>query len=409
MRGTGVRGTGVRGTGLRWTGLRTAWLLVGAAIGLAAGLLLVSLAEVLASGSGGASWLLLALCLAPALLIGLLPGVRELEVTAARAMLGLASDLVLPLLPRAEHRWRTVLTVAFHLLAGLLAAVLLFGVIPGAVVLVAASAAGRAESVSGVPVGPLSPVQVLLAVLVAAGCFVGVWALGRLAAAVTARLLGPTPGDRLEVALTRLEAESEHTRLARELHDGIGHALTIIGVQAAAGRRTLAHDPQRAGAALSTIEATSREALEELDGMLGLLRDGEASRSPEPDLSRLETLLVAYTSVGMDLELESRLDGPLPRLVSTTAYRVIAEALANAQRYGGPGRVRLAVQQTRDRLAITMTNPLPGRDVPRVGSGRGLAGVAERVALFGGSVEAGADGTAGWTLRAVIPIGSARD
>jgi signal transduction histidine kinase len=354
-------------------------------------------------------------------------------------MLGLASDLVLPLLPRAEHRWRTVLTVAFHLLAGLLAAVLLFGVVPGAVVLVAASAAGRAESVSGVPVGPLSPVQVLLAVLVAAGCFVGVWALGRLAAAVTARLLGPTPGDRLEVALTRLEAESEHTRLARELHDGIGHALTIIGVQAAAGRRTLAHDPQRAGAALSTIEATSREALEELDGMLGLLRDGEASRSPEPDLSRLETLLVAYTSVGMDLELESRLDGPLPRLVSTTAYRVIAEALANAQRYGGPGRVRLAVQQTRDRLEIRVTNPLPGRAVPRVGSGRGLAGVAERVALFGGSVEAGADGAehgsgppgqpdggpasgrdgaaltaeasppSAWTLQAIIPIGSARD
>ena len=128
---------------------------------------------------------------------------------------------------------------------------------------------------------------------------------GALSARPVARLLGPTSADRLEVALTRLQAESEHTRLARELHDGIGHALTIIGVQAAAGRRALARDPDQAGSALSSIEDASRSALEELDDMLGLLRDTEAARSPEPDLDRLSTLVSRYRSAGMELVIDS--------------------------------------------------------------------------------------------------------
>jgi hypothetical protein len=124
--------------------LRTAWLLVGAAIGLAALLLLVGLAQVVVPST---PWPLVVLFLLPVALIGLLPGVRELEVTAAGALVGVTGDLVTPEHPRAGHRWRTVAVVTYHLAAGLLAAVLLIAVLPAAVALAAAAAArGRCRA-----------------------------------------------------------------------------------------------------------------------------------------------------------------------------------------------------------------------------------------------------------------------
>ena len=163
----------------RWVVLRTAWLLVGAAIGLAAALLLVGLGQVVAPSSGPARTVVTLACLLPALLIGLLPGVRELEVTAARTMLGVTSELVVPTRLGAEHRWRTVLTVTFHLLVGLLAGVLLVGVIPAAVAVPAASVRGQAEQLLGRSVPSLPPA---VAVLLGLGCvvaaLVGTWGLG---------------------------------------------------------------------------------------------------------------------------------------------------------------------------------------------------------------------------------------
>lgn len=395
--------------GLRRAALRTVWLLVGAAIGLAALLLLISLAQVLAQQTGAPSGPWTAGCLVPALLIGLLPGTRELEVTSARTLLGVTSDLVQPARPRPEHRWRTMVTVVLHLVAGLLAAAFLFALLPGTVLLVASSLQDRSEVLAGVRVPPAPPaVAVGLGVLAAVGSLAGTYALGRWSAWCTARLLGPTAQDRLEVALSRLQAESEHTRLARELHDGIGHALTIIGVQAAAGRRVLARDPEQAGAALGSIESTSRDALEELDAMLGLLRDGAAERAPEPDLGRLPVLLSAYRSAGMELHADLGRDLALPRLVSSTGYRIVSEALANAQRYAGPGPVQLQLERGRDRLVVEVANLLPTRPLPRQGSGRGLTGIAERVALFGGTVSAGPVDTR-WVLRADIPTGAGRE
>lgn len=318
---------------------RTAWLLVGAAIGLAAILLLGGLAQVVGSPTGRWTWLVTALCLLPALAIGLVPGVRELEVTAARAMLGVSAHLVVPHRPTAEHRVRTVAMATFHLVSGLLAAVLLVGLLPGIVVLVAASLRGRATVLAGaeVPAAPAGA-AVGLGLLAAAGCLLGAAALGRLAAAVAPRLLGPSARDRLEVALARLEAEAEHARLARELHDGIGHALTIIGLQAAAGRRTLDRAPDRSGVALGRIEQAARQALTELDAMLALLRTGEVDRGPAPDLTQLPALVETYRSARMALSTEMDSAWSAPRLVSTTAYRIVAEGLTNASRYAGPGR-----------------------------------------------------------------------
>lgn len=387
---------------VRWAVLRTAWLMVGAAIGLAAGLLLVSLAQVIAPGPGVGRVVAVALCLLPVLLLGLLPGVREIEVTAARSLLGVTGDLVSPERPTVEHRWRTVLLVSGHLLLGLLAAVLLVGVVPGMVVLAAAAAQGQQATLSdlGLPWVPGAP-GVALAGVALVACLVAVWALGRLAATLVPRLLGPTASDLLVVALARLRAESEHTRLARELHDGIGHALTVISVQATAGRHTVTRDPAQTDAMLATIEDTARQALAELDGMLGLLRGAEADRAPEPDLSRLAVLVEAHRSAGMDLVVEPAA-GSLPRLVSTTAYRIAAEALTNAQRHGGPGPVRLQLRRTGERLTIDATSPL-GATAP-TDPGHGLTGIAERVALFGGTFRAGPEQSR-WVLHAELPTG----
>lgn len=392
----------------RWVVLRTAWLLVGAAIGLATGLLTVALSSLIAPNSAVAQVAVILLCLVPALLLGLLPGVRELEVTAARTMLGVTSELVVPGRSRGEHRWRSILTVSCHLVAGLLGAILLVGVIPAAVSLAAANVSGSTELLLGRPVPAVDPA---LAVVLAIGCvgaaLAGAWGLGTLSARLVGRLLGPTDGDRLEVALNRLQAESDHIRLARELHDGIGHALSIIGVQAAAGRRTLAEDPEQARSALGSIEQASRRAMEELDGMLGLLRDSEAARTPEPDLDRLDDLVATYRSAGMELVVEAGPCRSLPRLVSTTAYRVVAEALANAQRYSGPGPVTVRLQPRAGLLAVEVRNPRSVAATTGRGSGRGLTGTAERVALFGGLLRAGPEGSH-WVLRAEIPTGTAR-
>lgn len=393
--------------------LRTVWLLVGAAIGLAAVLLLVGLAQVV----GGPLALVVPLCLLPALLIGLLPGVRELEVTAARSLLGVTRDLVVPEEPTSAHRLRTAVLVVLHLVVGLLAAALLVGLVPGIVVLMTAAVQRRTVTLAGSAIDtPLGGWGVPLGLIALAGCFAGVAVLGRLAAAAAARLLGPTPGDQLQVALGRLAEESRHVRLARDLHDGIGHALTIISVQAEAGRRSLPRDLDQAGAALGSISATAREALGELDDLLGLLRDHDRGYQPgrEPDLEQLPALLEAHRAAGLAVELPTPVPQDLPRLVSATAYRVLAEGLTNAQRYAGPGPVRVEVHRVDlkrggGRLVVATANAIrpSGAPVGVGGSGRGLTGVAERVQILGGTVAAGPSGSQ-WVLRAEIPLGAGR-
>jgi signal transduction histidine kinase len=389
---------------LRRTVLRVAWLMIGAAIGLAAGLLAISLVTVIGPPRGAATGLVTAGCMLPIVLLGLLPGAREVEVAAVRTMLGVDGELVTPERPRPGHRWRTTLLVCFHLIAGLLTAVLLVGLVPGAFVIINEAVQHRPGQLAALGLGEISVARgVLLGAAMIAVSLVGSWLLARLAARVAPALLGPTSADQLAVALARLEAESEHRRLARELHDGIGHALTIISVQAAAGRSAAASDPGRPATALEVIETTARSALGELDDMLGLLRQADADRAPAPELDRLPALAAAHRAAGMELTLESGAFADLPRLVSTTAYRIVAEALTNAERYAGPGPVRLRLDRTPGLLTVQATNPLPSPYRGRA-NGHGLRGMAERVALFGGTLQAGPTAT-DWVLRAEIPTG----
>jgi signal transduction histidine kinase len=388
--------------------LRTAWLLLGAAIGLAAALLASGLAAVLDPAVPGPTGVLIAACLAPFLLLGLLPGVRELEVTAARAMLGVTGELIVPSHPAAGHRWRSVVWVVLHLALGLVVAVALVGFVPGGAVIAVAGVTGEPTTIAGVGVPALGTAG--LAVLgVGLTLVSGVVAVG--AGAVAARLapsfLGPTAGDRLELAEARLAAEAEHVRLARDLHDGIGHALTIITVQAAAGRRALDRDPDTTRRSLVAVEESARRALEELDGMLATLRDPGERPGPGPGVERLPTLVETHREAGLPVAAATGDLPALPTMVSSTVYLVVAEGLANAHRHGDAGEVSVRVAADPDAVRVVVDSPRPSRSRRPTSGGRGLVGVRERVGVLGGTVEAGPyDGR--WRLAATIPLSGAR-
>ncbi|MFE7508180.1 sensor histidine kinase [Promicromonospora sp. NPDC057488] len=391
----------------RYLARRFAWHMLGAAIGLALVLLVYSL--LFSAVTEPPAWVVVVVAVAAAVGLGLVPGARELEVTAARALLDVDAELVVPARPRLAHRVRTAGWVVLHLVTGMLVAVCLFAVLPGAVLIAVETVAGRSFG-SGFPL----PNSVVEAVLRLAACAVvgllavtATWPLGVAASALAGRVLGPTSHDRLETALARARREAEHTRLARELHDGIGHALTVVSVQAAAGRRVVAANPEAAANALAAIEDTARSALAELDQLLAVLRDDAADAAPAALAPALDDVVTAHRRAGLDLSARIDLPAGLPALLSGTVQRIVTEALTNAHRHGAPGPVRLTVGlagPADDRVVIEVVNPVRGgtRTGRRSSGGRGLAGIRERVALFGGTAEAGPDGDR-WILRATLP------
>ncbi|MEP6649116.1 MAG: histidine kinase [Lapillicoccus sp.] len=389
---------------------RTAWLLLGAAIGLAAVLFAASLGAVLGEVMPVPGPVLVAVCLLPVGLIGVVPGVRGLKVQSARSTLDVEGDLVDPEHPGPDHRRCAATWVVLHLAMGLVVATLLFGVLPGGVVTAYTGIVGSELTAGGrvVPTdsGPWRAVVLVTTGLMAAALSLAVAALvGVLGRRWAPVFLGPTAADRLLMADARLAKESVHARLARELHDGIGHSLTIISVQAAAARRGPGGDEPAVDAPLEAIESTAQSALAELDTVLGLLRDDPAPRHPEPDLTRLEDLVEVYRQSGMGVTADlAGLEQP-PALASRTVYRIDSEALSNAQRHGGPGLVELRVDGSAGQVRIDLWNPTRTLDLPATRGGHGLDGVRERVRLFGGTASSGLDSTGRWYLHASFPMG----
>lgn len=394
----------------RYLARRFAWQMLGGAIGLALVLLVYSLLNIVAGELP--AWVVAVATVAAAIGLGLVPGARELEVTAARALLDVDDELVVPARPRPAHRLRTAAWVAGHLASGLLVAAGLFAGVPMAVLIGVEVVAGETlrsgdSFYTGLPL-PTGPVSLALR-LVACAAFallalVATWPLGAAAAALAGRVLGPTPHDRMETALARARREAEHTRLARELHDGIGHALTVVSVQAAAGRRVVAANPDAAAEALAAIEDTARSALAELDQLLAILRDDADDDAPVALAPALDDVVTAHRRAGLDLAARIDLPPGLPALLGRTVQRIVTEALTNAHRHGAPGPVRLTVGHGGDEVRIEVVNPVrPGtRPGSRPTGGRGLSGIRERVALFGGAVHAGSDGDR-WVFRATLP------
>ncbi|SDG70564.1 Signal transduction histidine kinase [Lentzea fradiae] len=208
--------------------------------------------------------------------------------------------------------------------------------------------------------------------------------------------------EQLREEVARRRVVEERLRIARELHDVVGHHVAVITVHAGLARRTLRTDLARSEDALVETESAARAVLREMAGILRLLRaDDVDTATPVPGLERVEDLVEAVRRGGV--EVVARLDdGQVPDLVSVTGYRVVQEALTNAARHG-TGRVELSVRRLSDTVVVEAVNPVSDATPSRTG-GYGLVGMRERVDAIGGQLEAGRDGAA-FRVRATLPVG----
>ncbi|MEV0151031.1 MULTISPECIES: histidine kinase [unclassified Nonomuraea] len=361
---------------------------------------------------------------------GLFLPVRGLEVSAAQGLLGARVETP----PREARRsWqerrRTAVWFTLHLAVGGVVSGCTLAIVPFTVFTLALPVVGRPTRGPGVEVlgvevrsgwqaltWTLAGIAALVAlVLMVAGA-------GALLARLAPVLLGPTPGERLAAAEERARVLAERNRLARELHDSVGHALSVVILQAAAAGRVLDRDPGTARTALEAIERSARTALEELDHALGVLRAGDppgAARAPAPrvrqEWATLEDLDALVAASGASVEREVGDVSAVPAPVSREAYRIVQEALTNAIRHGhGPVRLAVTVRDGDLRLEVANRTAAPsGGTGAAVGGGRGLAGMRERVRLLSGELEAGPAGARDgapegwWRVTARLPLRSA--
>ena len=385
--------------GLRATWRRWAYLVLGGALLVPFGVLGSLASTVLPDlGTRYAADAVVLVLVAPvaALVAGLVPGVRTLEDAASRELLeGPLRGLPPPADdPDRPARRRAAAWFALHVVAGgAVSAVSL--VLPAGGAVLAADAVPAALRIPAGAVGVVVGV-LLLSVLTAA---VGT-ALARAAPA----FLGPSAADRV-AALERRTAElAERNRLARELHDSVGHALSAVTLQAAAAGRVLERDPAFAREALTAIEETGRQALAELDAVLGLLREDGAARVPvpaAPSLSELPALVRRMQAAGVRVDADPAPE--VPEAVSREAYRIVQESITNAVRHAPDRPVAVRLARHAEGLRIDVRNPLPPVAVPGHGGGRGLHLMAERVAALGGTAEAGPRGGS-WHVAVRLPL-----
>lgn len=205
----------------------------------------------------------------------------------------------------------------------------------------------------------------------------------------------------------RRRADEERLRIARELHDVLAHSISVINVQAGVGLALIDSDPEQARTALTTIKAASKEALGEVRQVLDTLRTpGDAPRAPAPGLDRLPELVEQAAGAGLTVEVR----GTAPKLPPGTdlaAFRIVQEALTNVVRHSGSRHARVRVDEDEAgggalRLCVDDDGPATGADAG--GSGNGLAGMRERAAALGGTIEAGPRGDGGFRVLAVLPL-----
>ncbi|MEU3235402.1 sensor histidine kinase [Streptomyces anthocyanicus] len=202
----------------------------------------------------------------------------------------------------------------------------------------------------------------------------------------------------------RRRADEERLRIARELHDVLAHSISVINVQAGVGLALLDTDPEQARTALTTIKDQSKEALGEVRQVLDTLRTpGDAPRAPAPGLDRLPELVEQAAGAGLTVEVE----GKPPRLSPGTdlaAFRIVQEALTNVVRHSGSRHARVRLGRDGGTLLLRVDDDGPATGAEAGGSGNGLAGMRERAAALGGTIEAGPRPDGGFRVLAALPI-----
>jgi signal transduction histidine kinase len=210
----------------------------------------------------------------------------------------------------------------------------------------------------------------------------------------------------------RIAVAEERARIARELHDVVAHAVSVMVVQADGAAYAVRSQPELAERAVETISSTGREALTELRRLLGVLRSEDAGgeRTPQPGTQSLSELAARVRSVGLPVQLDivGNVDD-LPAGVGLGIYRIVQEALTNSLKHAGPGSsatVRVARVGDRVDLSIVDNGHRTTRALVGVSGGNGLIGMRERALVFGGTLDAGPRSGGGWQVRASLPFGN---
>jgi signal transduction histidine kinase len=272
--------------------------------------------------------------------------------------------------------------------------------------------------------------EVVLCSAVALGCFALLWWGGGapygprdafisvLALTIT---MGLARAGRLRVDLANARAQAaeevalrqsseERLRIARELHDIIGHSLGTIAVQAGVGRHLMETDPDKGAEALDSIARISRESLDEVRSVVAALRDDEPPYHPSPGLNDLPDLVETVRGTGLAVELTLPDDvEAVPRQTGAAVYRITREALTNVVRHAHAGNASVHVDHHDGRVEVAIrddgSGARNGRE-PELGSGHGITGMRERAEALGGSLSAGPANDGGFLVTASLPIGS---
>jgi len=208
-----------------------------------------------------------------------------------------------------------------------------------------------------------------------------------------------------EAEASRRVAE-DRLRIARDLHDAVAHQISVINLHAGVASRAIDDDPDAARAALTIVGTAARRVLGEIGDLLSTLRAPEETQplAPAPGLGQVNALLDEFEASG--LQVTSRLDGTVddvPALIDLAGYRLIHEALTNAQKHGTELRAHVWIERNESHLRIVVTNPASDGAEPDTPAGHGLLGIRERVTAAGGELHAGREGAA-FRVDAVFPL-----
>ncbi|WP_328471691.1 histidine kinase [Actinoplanes sp. NBC_00393] len=214
--------------------------------------------------------------------------------------------------------------------------------------------------------------------------------------------------EREQHAATRLAVAEERARIARELHDVVSHHVSVMTIQAGAAGKVMDAHPEMAREALSAVEASGRETMAELRHLMGVLAPGPDDEllRPQPGLDQLDSLVENVRRAGQPVTLRTT-PVSLPHGVDLAAYRVVQEALTNALRHAPGARTSVDVAVGEDELVISVDNDAPpprARPAENAGAGAGLLGLAERLRLYGGTLDSGRRVGGGFRVCARIPL-----